>query len=283
MIKSILVAMDGSPASMTALREAARWAGMVDAELRGIFVEDDARFVFYPTGFSAEGGMPVAAPLNAEDLAAEEAKIAEESKAIRTAFKKEVEGKSFPSTFIQTRGELNTVLVREARAVDLVVIGRRGRNDPSDSTAPGPTTETLIHNGSRPVLVVPERARHNGPALIAYDGGKGIDRVLGAGTELAHAAKAPVLVVSVGDDAAMAAEQEQVLARYLRPHGIEPSLAMVPRSGRTAQTIVDYARKNGVGLIVMGAFGHNPLRELIFGSTTLETLAGTECPVLLMA
>jgi nucleotide-binding universal stress UspA family protein len=35
-------------------------------------------------------------------------------------------------------------------------------------------------------------------------------------------------------------------------------------------------------MIVMGAFGHNPLHELFFGSTTLETLAEAQCPVLLM-
>jgi len=37
------------------------------------------------------------------------------------------------------------------------------------------------------------------------------------------------------------------------------------------------------GLIVMGAFGTNRLKELIFGSTTMNVLEKAECPILLVA
>lgn len=283
MMKSILVALDGSPASLSGLQEAVRWAEILSAELRGIFVEDEQRFVYYPAGFSAEGGVPVSAPLPEEELAAENEKVRKEADEVRRAFERAVEGKSFQSEFIQVRGNVNHILTREARAVDLVVMGRRGRNDPADSGEPGPTTETLIHNALRPVLVVPDKPMQNGSVVFAYDGGKGSQRVIAPGTELAISKGAEVAVISIGDDPQLKRDYEEVLQRYWRPYGLKAVFRTAKREGKVSTMIVDFARQQQAGLIVMGAFGHNPLHELFFGSTTLEALGMATCPVLLMA
>jgi nucleotide-binding universal stress UspA family protein len=281
-MKSILIALDGSPASLAGLKEAVRWAGVLKAELRGIFVEDELRFVYYPAGFSAEGGVPVAAPLPDDDMASENEKVRNEGEDIRAAFDQALKGKSLRSEFIQVRGNVNQILTREARAVDLVVMGCRGRNDPAASTEAGPTTETLIHNALRPVLVVPERSSGDGAFVFAYDGSAGAQRVIAPGTELAAAAKGRAAVISIGDEPQLKIDQEQVLARYWRPYGIEATFRVARKEGKAADMIVDFARQMKAGMIVMGAFGRNPLHELFFGSTTLETLASTPCPVLLM-
>jgi nucleotide-binding universal stress UspA family protein len=283
MMKSILAALDGSPSSLAGLKEAVRWATILGAELRGMFVEDEQRFLYYPAGFSAEGGVPVAAPLPEEDMTAENEKVRKEGEELRKAFQKAVEGKSFRSEFLQVRGSVNQILTREARAADLVVMGRRGRNDPVNSTEAGPTTETLIHSALRPVLVVPEKSSGDGAFVFAYDGSKGSQRVIAAGTELCAAVKGKASVLSIGDDPQLKRDQEEVLKRYWRPYGIQTSFRVAKREGKPAAMIVNFARQEKAGMIVMGAFGHNPLRELFFGSTTLETLAEAGCPVLLMA
>jgi nucleotide-binding universal stress UspA family protein len=283
MIRSILAALDGSPASLAGLKEAVRWAVILGAELRGAFVEDEQRFVYYPAGFSAEGGVPVAAPLPEEDMAAENEKVRQEGAQIRKAFEQALQGKSVRSEFIQVRGNVNQILTREARAADLVVMGRRGRNDPVDSTEAGPTTETLIHSALRPVMVVPERFSGDGAFIFAYDGSKGAQRVVAAGTELVAAVKGKAWALSIGDDPQLERDHKEVLARYWRAYGIQTAFRVAKREGKASAMIVDFARQEKAGMIVMGAFGHNPLRELFFGSTTLETLSETACPVLLMA
>jgi len=282
MMKSILVALDGSPASLAGLKAAVGWAEALGAELRGIFVEDEQRFVYYPAGFSAEGGVPVSAPLPEDEMAAESEKVRKEGEEIRHAFEAAVQGKSIRSEFIQARGSVNHLLTQQARAVDLVVMGRRGRNDPAESTEPGPTTETLIHSALRPVLVVPQNFTANGTVVFAYDGSKGAQRVLSAGTELASAAGVKAAVISIGEDPQLKRDHEEILKRYWRPYGIEATFSVKKREGKAASMIVDFARQQKAGMIVMGAFGHNPLHELFFGSTTLETLAEAQCPVLLM-
>ena len=42
-----------------------------------------------------------------------------------------------------------------------------------------------------------------------------------------------------------------------------------------------YAREHGVDLLVMGAYGHSPIRRFIVGSTTTAMIRIANLPVLL--
>ncbi|MCP4365691.1 MAG: universal stress protein, partial [Planctomycetes bacterium] len=65
------------------------------------------------------------------------------------------------------------------------------------------------------------------------------------------------------------------------PHNIKTSFLVRP--GKPWEAISAHAREIDAGLIVMGAFGTNRLRELIFGSTTINVLENAKCPILLVA
>ena len=280
MIKSILVGLDGSPASETGLIQAVSWARLLKAELRGVFIEDEQRFVSYPTGISAEGGVPISVPLPENELAEENDKVRAEGKALQSAYEKAAQGLSGAS-FTQIRGNINDLMTQEARLADMVVMGRRGKNEQRNSRKPGPTTETLIHNALRPVMVVPENPVEGG-VLLAFDGSVGGQRVLPSGVELAAAKGGRLDVISIGEDQDEAARMQSGLLKYLSPYKLDMEFSHQKKQGRISDMIVSEARHRRSGLIVMGAFGHNPIRELIFGSTTLEVLEETICPVLLM-
>jgi hypothetical protein len=163
-----------------------------------------------------------------------------------------------------------------------VVIGRRGR-DSGEGTEPGPTTETLIHDSLRPVLVVPSDPHTEGQVVFAYDGSKGVQRVMVPGTELSHARGGAVVAITIGDDVEYAKRLGRVLTRYWEPYNVNGRCEFIEEKGKVADTIANYATANKAGLLVMGAFGHNAIRELLFGSTTLNVLSKVNCPVLLMA
>ncbi|MDH5751704.1 MAG: universal stress protein [Deltaproteobacteria bacterium] len=281
-MKSIIVGLDGSPASQSALAEAIFWANRLKAELRGLFVEDEQRFLTYPPGISAEGGIPIAVPIANEDMEEENRKIQAEGDELQRVFQNACAELTTHHVFRRVRGNVNEVLTREALAADLVVLGRRGLSDGPDSRKPGPTTEALIHGSLRPVLVVPENAKVGSGALFAYDGSQGVQRVLVPGTILARAREGDVHVISILDDREKADRLVRTLDEYWRPHGIKPVYIPGERTGRVSDMITDIAAQKEVGFIVMGAFGHSPLSEFIFGSTTLEVLEKTDCPVLLM-
>jgi len=282
MIGSIVVDLDGSEASLAALQEAVKWAELLNAELRAIFVEDEQRFMYYPVGTAVEDEVPMPVLLPDDEAVEVQEKVDDEGRAIRKEFDRLTAGKSFRSSYLQIRGNVNEILTEAARAADLVVIGRRGR-DSGEGTEPGPTTETLIHDSLRPVLVVPGNPYTDGEVVFAYDGSKGVQRVMVPGTELAHAQGGAVVAITIGGDGEYAERLDRVLTRYWEPYNVNGRCEFIQEKGKVADIIANYVAENKAGLLVMGAFGHSAIRELLFGSTTLNVLSQVSCPVLLMA
>jgi nucleotide-binding universal stress UspA family protein len=283
MIKRILVAVDGSAAGNAALLEAARLAELTGAQLRAVFVEDEMRFMMFPAVTFMEGGVAVPVPLPQDALTKVEAEVKAEATTLRNAFQAAM--KAHPKAkgeFAAVRGGINAVLTQEGRAADLVVIGRRGKRPGEKQTnRPGPTTEAMVHDSLRPVLIVPPDPRAGGAVLFAFDGSKAAQRVAVMGAELAYLAHAPCHVVTVDDEPEGARATQHALLTYLAAYDLAPRA--ITAKGNVAAQILDQANAKGVGLIVMGAFGHSPLRELLFGSTTLSVVEGAPCPVLMMA
>lgn len=50
--------------------------------------------------------------------------------------------------------------------------------------------------------------------------------------------------------------------------------------GSPAETIISYAKTNGIDLIVMGSHGENNIHRLLVGSTTETVMRHAPCPVL---
>jgi nucleotide-binding universal stress UspA family protein len=281
MIRSILAAVDGSPAADQGLRLAAQWAAQLPASLEAIFVENEERYVTYQFAPTVEAGVVFPVPLAPGKLAEEKRKVAEERAGVQRTFDQVTRGMGPGARFTAATGAVNAILARAARAVDLVVIGNRGRFEPPTDRRAGPTTETLIHDASRPVLVVPENARSTGPLLLAFDDSKGVHRVLPTAVELAERLKRETVVLTLDDNPDLGQRTQETVKPYLSAHGIAARFSV--ERGRAAQAILKRAEQEGAGLIVMGAFGRNPIFELFFGSTTLSVLERSPCPVLLMA
>ncbi|HKF70044.1 MAG TPA: universal stress protein, partial [Vicinamibacterales bacterium] len=56
--------------------------------------------------------------------------------------------------------------------------------------------------------------------------------------------------------------------------------AVVMTSGSAAYAIVDYARENGIDLIVLGTHGRGVLAHLMMGSVAERVVRIANCPVL---
>jgi nucleotide-binding universal stress UspA family protein len=251
--------------------------------VRGVFVEDEMRLMSFPSITYIEGGLAVPTPLPEAEYRRVEAEMKKEADTIRAHFEKALSAKpALKGEFAAVRGDVNSVLADEARAVDLVAIGRRGRRIKGDrSHKPGPTTEAMVHDSLRPVLVVPAEGHFGSFTLFAYDGSRAAQRVSVMGAYLASLAGGPSAVLTVGDDAEEQRRTQAPLLRYLTGYGLAPK-PMIER-GDAKKALLEKALTTGAGLIVMGAFGHSPLRELLFGSKTLGVLEDTPCAVLMMA
>lgn len=147
MAGTIVVGVDGSPASDAALRWAAEEAALREARLVAV-----SAWTFVPPAPIAEPGM---IPMPAGDYAGmgeaeQEAAGAELEEALRRAFPSgspvEIERKLVD-------GEPAHVLEAEARAADIVVVGSRGRGRIAAALL-GSVSKHVVDHAPCPVVVV---------------------------------------------------------------------------------------------------------------------------------
>jgi nucleotide-binding universal stress UspA family protein len=59
-------------------------------------------------------------------------------------------------------------------------------------------------------------------------------------------------------------------------------LSIQIEAGRPEQVISETVEREGIDLLVMGAYGHSRIRAMIIGSTTSETIRSCKIPVRLI-
>jgi nucleotide-binding universal stress UspA family protein len=70
------------------------------------------------------------------------------------------------------------------------------------------------------------------------------------------------------------------IARRFRVKGLDVEYSV--ENGSAGETIVRYARNNGVGLIAMGTHGHSGMGRIIFGSVAEFVVRESGLPVLMI-
>ncbi len=132
---------------------------------------------------------------------------------------------------------------------------------------------------ARPIVFISSEYRQIRRILIAYDGSVEATKAIKVVTEIGGTRpKFSITLLTVSSDAGKAREIMAEGEEYLKPYGMK--VETVTSSGKQGKTILEVARKMDANLIVMGAFGSNRLKDLIFGSTTEFLLSSSEIPLL---
>lgn len=163
------------------------------------------------------------------------------------------------------------------RLFDLLVMSKPSREGKGGSSA---SLHAAIFGCGRPVLALPHTWQGGRPAriAIAWDGSKEAARtVTMALPVLCRADQVLVITGLVGDDVPPPSQ----LVRYLANHGIEAKTwAFVPQDAPLGQDILEQCEKAKADLLVMGAYSHSRLRELVLGGVTRQCLANASIPLL---
>ena len=176
--------------------------------------------------------------------------------------------------------------VAHARGVDLVVIGQPDPDDPDSAFAADLANAVILSTG-RPTLVIPyvgAAGATGETVLVAWDGSReSVRAIADALPLLARAAKVVVMSITAGGEARPSDVQARVqIVAYLSQHGIIatarhlelPDVAM-------GELLLSEAADVGADLIVMGAYGHARLQELVLGGVTRTMLEAMTVPVLM--
>jgi nucleotide-binding universal stress UspA family protein len=171
----------------------------------------------------------------------------------------------------------NEVIAVEARAADLVVIGREALpGDVYHTFDPG----AVILACGRPVLVVP-RGTKSVPAshvLIAWKDTREARRAVHDALPFLKAAQSvTIAAVAPPDLEERVREQAVDVARYLEHHRIAAAPQIVISAGEVdGQAILRAAETRSADLIIAGGYGRSRLSEWIFGGVTRQLLRGSK-------
>ena len=174
-------------------------------------------------------------------------------------------------------GIIETIIEREELA-DLVIIGKRGASADFARGHLGSKVERVARQSVKPVLVAARAFAQPRTILVAFDGGPSARKAL------AYAASSP-LFAGLGLHVVMAGRPDGPLAAHAGwPQEL---LAMRDNSpitimdGRPDEVIARQIATTSAQMLIMGAYGHSPLRQMIVGSTTTEMVRSCTIPVLL--
>ncbi|MQX37664.1 universal stress protein [Roseospira navarrensis] len=165
------------------------------------------------------------------------------------------------------------------RVSDLLVAGRPSPNRELPSLI---TLNAALMEAGRAVLVAPPTAPASvGTSVaIAWNGSPEAARAVQAAMPLIEAAGAVTILAASDTDALCGADD---LARHLAWHGVTPRT--IPIEGHhgeeVGKALLGHCDDAGADLLVMGAYTHSRLRQLILGGVTRYVLDHAELPVLL--
>jgi len=276
MIKSILIPTDGSEFNKVALTYGIYFAKRFDAQVTGLHVVD-IRSLEGPLLSDISGALGFA-PY--QSFLPRFQKILEDrGDLILEGFQAACEAQSIHPKIKRLSGVVSSAIVEEARTVDLVVIAQRGEHERWSNGLLGSTTESVVRRSPRPVLVTPGTFRECKSVLVAYDGSVESNRALKTACEVFSGGGTRLTAVVVSGNAKKCATLTTEIEAYVGPYKTDVAVDCV--EGDAAQAILDQAAKIGVDLIVMGAFGHSRIHDLILGGTAAYIIRNTTLPVLL--
>jgi nucleotide-binding universal stress UspA family protein len=201
----------------------------------------------------------------------EQARIA----ALRAVFDAWVNDAAADARWSDAEGGAPAIVGERGSRADLIVVGRPLEDDRLARQA----FSAALFGTNRPVLLVPpgSSAGFGHRVAIAWrDEKQAVKAVLPALRCLAGAEQVHVLAgVRHG-------QPDPGMPRVLLEHGIAAQLHVLPIGSEPfGRTLLDAVHRLPADLLVMGAYAHSPLRELILGGVTQYMLDHADLPVLM--
>jgi nucleotide-binding universal stress UspA family protein len=177
----------------------------------------------------------------------------------------------------EVTGREPEVIAAAARLSDLTVLGRP---DSAEEAPMAATIDAALFETGRPVLVAPPGAPVSiGKRIaVAWNGSPQSARAISVALPFLKQAEQVIITVGGGEDNHAPASG---LVQYLERHGVRATVEGFDVGHGVGKAILEQAGRLGADLLVMGAYGHSRLREMILGGATREVLAGAAMPVLM--
>lgn len=277
MLKRLIVGFDGSPSSFTAANYALELGSRLNLPVIGIYVIDKRLldetlledlagilgFTFY-LGISQK--VKEALEKKADVLFKEFAALGRE--------------KGARVSLVQVEGIPYEEIAREADEEDMIFIGHRG-TEIVKGLLIGSTAERIVRKAPCPVFVAREKYKPIKRIGVAFDGSPVAKKALQVAAELAKGYNAYTEVIFVEPNDNFPEELVDKLKReadkILETQGIDYTFTLL--KGFPEERLVEYQENGNVDLLVMGAFGTQPIKEILLGSVAYYVMHNAKGPV----
>jgi nucleotide-binding universal stress UspA family protein len=283
--KDILVALDSAPAARGRIELAAALAERFGAHLIGLHAALGAEAP-RRRGYFDYFDHSLLDPLYREYRE----KLEAEAERARALFEEIASRHGVSAEWRTASGYPSEVTALNGRYVDLIVLGQLDPDDPQAMLF-RPLPEEVALGVGRPILVVPyagswkEIGRR---VLVGWDASREATRAVNdAMPLLAGAQTVTILAIDPADGPAdHGAGHGEVpgadIALHLARHGVAATTEATVSAGIGAgNALLSRASDLEADLLVMGAYGHSRVRELLLGGATRTVLESMTLPVLM--
>jgi len=187
--------------------------------------------------------------------------------------------KGVTASWHEEEGRALRRIIVHARHNDLVVIGRAKRAN----GLPTDFIEELLIACGRPVLISSSTPRPTltGTIMVCWKESPEAARAVSAAMPFLVRADR-VVVASVAENEGPA-ETIGDVARQLAWNGVHAETRTIAATGAAVSVLLaSAAQECDADLVVLGAYGHSRMREVLFGSCTQSVIRNADRPVLLM-
>ncbi|WER50619.1 universal stress protein [Cupriavidus sp. WKF15] len=271
---SILVHLDRNRHTASRLALASQLANSHDCPLIGImggFVPDPAWFYLMDNA-----ALYIEADRQRRQLAKE---------SIRDQFHEATKHLSAGVEWRSAEHDVLSMVLRESREAGLIIAGQYDANGEEGPIATQ-ILEALLLESGRPVLVVPCDGRFpatGSRVILAWNGSREATRALHDALPMIGGAKARVVCAqTAAKEARPDATPVAHAVRVLERHGVAVEVEQGPGGSdlTIGELLLSRAADFDADLIVMGAYGHGRMRELVLGGVTRTLLSSMTVPVL---
>lgn len=264
---TLMVCCDLSPQSDTRLQIAASLAERFEARVIGIAAQAEMIPITLEEGSAFS---------DVDNWEQNQAKIAQRLQLVETRFRDTLKGRARDIDWRSAVAEPASFIAKECRAADLVIVGKHPDDtnlDPAD----------LIVQAGRPLLMIPDEIDivKTERVLIAWKDTREARRAICDALPLLRLCqKAVVAEIDEELDPAAAHRRVEDVVAWLACHNVDASAWSEPLRNEPAAQLDALALKEGLDLIIAGAYGRGKFREWVFGGVTRDLLEQNARPIL---
>ena len=289
MITNILTYIDGRGSSENAAEAAFQLAIRHNAHIEGLHVRADPRDIAASvplySGYSGIDTIEKYTESFAREAAETEKRATDVFAQVRESYGVAEQEAASPAAlptahWTVVSGRADIIVCHRARVSDVCVVGRASHGQDNSTK---PVIEAVLFDSGRPILIAPPQPPKlvGSDIVIAWNRSAAAARTLNSAMPLFDKAERICLVYV--DTGAKRGPSVEEAAAHVERHGFAVDVKTIaPQNEGVGSTLLRYTHTRDSSLLVMGAYSHSRLREIILGGVTRYVLENATIPVLMV-